>query len=103
MKVVEFLKAQGEPDYDLSVVEPGPEEASEEEGGSGDFYDEKYDEAVKIVTSTGQASISGLQRRLRVGYNRAARMIEQMERDGIVTPTDTMGRRQVIARGYEDV
>ncbi len=103
MKVVEFLKAQGEPDYDLSVVEPGPEEASEEGDGSGDFYDEKYDEAVEIVTSTGQASISGLQRRLRVGYNRAARMIEQMERDGIVTPTDTMGRRQVIARGYEDV
>ena len=104
MKVVEFLKAQGEPDYDLSVVEPGPEETSEGGGGgSGDFYDEKYDEAVEIVTSTGQASISGLQRRLRVGYNRAARMIEQMERDGIVTPTDTMGRRQVIARGYEDV
>ncbi len=103
MKVVEFLRAQGEPDYDLSVVEPGPEEASEEGGGSGDFYDEKYDEAVEIVTSTGQASISGLQRRLRVGYNRAARMIEQMERDGIVTPTDTMGRRQVIARSYEDV
>ena len=104
LKIVEFLKAQGEPEYDFSVVEPGPDEAADDkEGGSGDFYDEKYDEAVEIVTSTGQASISGLQRRLRIGYNRAARMIEQMERDGIVTPTDNMGRRQVIARGYEDV
>ena len=103
MKIVEFLKAQGEPDYDFSVIEPGPDETTEDKAGSGDFYDEKYDEAVEIVTSTGQASISGLQRRLRIGYNRAARMIEQMERDGIVTPTDGMGRRQVIARGYEDV
>ncbi|NPA95759.1 MAG: DNA translocase FtsK [Thermodesulfobacteria bacterium] len=104
LKIVEFLKAQGEPDYDFSVVEPSPDE--QDAGGSdggGEFYDEKYDEAVEIVTSTGQASISGLQRRLRVGYNRAARMIEQMERDGIVTPTDGMGRRQVIARGYDDV
>jgi len=103
MKVVEFLKAQGEPDYDFSVIEAGPDETAEEGAGGRDFYDEKYDEAVEIVTSTGQASISGLQRRLRIGYNRAARMIEQMERDGIVTPTDGMGRRQVIARGYEDV
>ncbi len=103
LKIVEFLKAQGEPDYDFSVIEPSPEEQDAEAGGGGDFYDEKYDEAVEIVTSTGQASISGLQRRLRIGYNRAARMIEQMERDGIVTPTDGMGRRQVIARGYEDV
>ncbi len=104
LKIVEFLKAQGEPDYDFSVIEPGPDEAEHDNAaGSGDFYDEKYDEAVEIVTSTGQASISGLQRRLRIGYNRAARMIEQMERDGIVSPTDGMGRRQVIARGYEEM
>ena len=103
LKIVEFLKAQGEPDYDFSVVEPSPEEVAEGEAESKEFVDEKYDEAVEIVTSSGQASISGLQRRLRIGYNRAARMIEQMERDGIVTPTDGMGRRQVIARSYEDM
>ncbi len=102
LKVVEFLKAQGEPDYDPTVTEPVPGEGDGGSGASGDFEDEKYDEAVEIVTSTGLASISGLQRRMRIGYNRAARMIEQMERDGVVTPTDSMGRRQVIARKYED-
>ncbi len=102
MKVVEFLKAQGEPDYDPTVTEPVPGEGDSGPGGSTEFDDEKYDEAVEIVTSTGLASISGLQRRMRIGYNRAARMIEQMERDGVVTPTDSMGRRQVIARKYED-
>jgi S-DNA-T family DNA segregation ATPase FtsK/SpoIIIE len=104
VKIVEFLKAQGEPDYDPAVVEPVPgEESSGPEQGGDEPVDSRYDEAVEIVATTGQASISGLQRRLRVGYNRAARMIEQMERDGIVTPTDGMGRRQVIARsGRED-
>ncbi len=102
IKVVEFLKAQGEPDYDPAVTEAVPGDAGEGGSGGGEFEDEKYDEAVEIVTSTGLASISGLQRRLRIGYNRAARMIEQMERDGVVTPTDSMGRRQVIARSYED-
>jgi len=96
MKIVEFLKGQSEPDYDFSIVEPSPDEAENASEKSEDFYDEKYDEAVEIVTQTRQASISGLQRRLRIGYNRAARMIEQMEKDGIVTPTDNMGRRQVI-------
>ncbi len=103
LKIVEFLKAQGEPEYDFSVVEPSPEEVEVGRSGEKDFVDEKYDEAIEIVTSSGQASISGLQRRLRIGYNRAARMIEQMEKDGIVTPTDGMGRRQVIARNYDDM
>ena len=102
LKVVEFLKAQGEPDYDPSVTEPVPGDSDDTAASDGDFHDEKYDEAVEIVTSTGLASISGLQRRMRIGYNRAARIIEQMEREGVVTPTDSMGRRQVIARKYED-
>ncbi len=102
IKIVEFLKAQGEPDYDPAVIEPVPGESDGGSGGGGELDDEKYDEAVEIVTSTGLASISGLQRRMRIGYNRAARMIEHMEREGVVTPTDSMGRRQVIARKYED-
>lgn len=60
--------------------------------------DEKYDEAVQIVTETRQASISMLQRRLRVGYNRAARMIEVMEQQGIVTPSDGIRPREVLGR-----
>jgi len=102
VRVVEFLKAQGEPDYDQTVIEPIPgEEDSETSGPGGESVDDKYDEAVEIVTQTGQASISMLQRRLRVGYNRAARMIEQMEHDGVVSPTDNMGRRHVLVRKYE--
>ena len=102
VRVVEFLKAQGEPDYDQTVIEPIPgEEDSETSGPGGESVDDKYDEAVEIVTQTGQASISMLQRRLRVGYNRAARMIEQMEHEGVVSPTDNMGRRHVLARKYE--
>jgi S-DNA-T family DNA segregation ATPase FtsK/SpoIIIE len=103
MKIVEFLRAQGEPDYDFSVVEPSPEEIENGKEAVKNFVDEKYNDAIEIITSSGQASISGLQRRLRIGYNRAARMIEQMEKDGIVTPTDGMGRRQVIARSYDNM
>ena len=81
MKIVNYLKAEGEPQYDFSVVEaiPGEDAGGEEAGGGSDWKDERYDEAVDIVRQTGQASISMLQRRLRVGYNRSARMIEQME------------------------
>jgi len=95
-RVVEFWRQQGEPQYDSRVVEPCDGEEDDEDAVDTSDADEKYREAVQIVKETGQASISMLQRRLRVGYNRSARMIEQMERDGIVTPVDAMGRRQVI-------
>jgi len=98
VQIVSFLKAQGVPDYDPSVVEPISEEGDNEAGAGGEAVDEMYEEAVRIVQESGQASISMLQRKLRVGYNRSARMIEQMERDGIVTPTDSMGRRHVLDR-----
>ncbi len=95
-EVAEFLRGQAQPQYDESVVQ-GVEEGA---GGlnGGDEVDEHYAEAVALVKQTGQASISGLQRRLRVGYNRAARMIEQMERDGIVGPSDGSKPRQVLIR-----
>ena len=67
-------------------------------GVGEDEYDEKYDEAVALVCETGQASISMVQRRLRVGYNRAARMIEIMEKEGIVGPGDGSKPREVFAR-----
>lgn len=92
-KIVEFLKDTGEPEYDPSIVVV---EESENAVEDYDDYDEKYDEAVHIVTQTRQASISGLQRKLRVGYNRAARMIEKMEREGVVGPSDGVRPREVL-------
>lgn len=92
-KVVEFLRQTGKPQYDPSIVVPddeGMREALDEE------YDERYEEAVRIVAQTRQASISMLQRRLRVGYNRAARMIERMEMEGIVGPSDGVKPREVL-------
>jgi len=97
-RVIAFLKEQGTAQYEESVIE-----AVEEQEGNGDFisdddYDEKYDDAVALVCETGQASISMVQRRLRVGYNRAARMIEIMEKEGIVGPSDGSKPREVLAR-----
>lgn len=96
-RIIAFLKEQGSAEYDESVLQVVEEEVSEE--GDPAEYDEKYDQAVAVVTETGQASISMVQRRLRVGYNRAARMIEMMEREGIVGPADGSRPREVLARG----
>ncbi|MGD9023066.1 MAG: DNA translocase FtsK [Deltaproteobacteria bacterium] len=98
-RITEFLKKQQEPIYEEQILVSRPEDA----GAQGeDECDEKYDEAVALVTETGQASISMIQRRLRVGYNRAARMIEMMEREGIVGPSDGSKPREVLVRGYGD-
>jgi S-DNA-T family DNA segregation ATPase FtsK/SpoIIIE len=88
--VVDFLKKQGSPDYDKSIL-AAPAAASGN-GEDADGYDEKWDEALAIIAETRQASISMLQRRLRLGYNRAARMIEKMEAEGIVGPSDGTSR-----------
>ena len=97
-RIISFLKEQGSAEYDESVLQVVEEEAETASAEAAD-YDEKYDEAVAVVTETGQASISMVQRRLRVGYNRAARMIEMMEREGIVGPSDGSRPREVLARG----
>ncbi len=96
-RIIGFLKEQGTAQYDESVLQVVEEEP--DAGGSNEAdYDEKYDQAVAVVTETGQASISMVQRRLRVGYNRAARMIEMMEKEGIVGPADGSRPREVLAR-----
>jgi S-DNA-T family DNA segregation ATPase FtsK/SpoIIIE len=98
-RIVTFLKGQRPASYDESVLKIADESESLNGGGEGgDDYDEKYDEAVEFVCESGQASISMVQRRLRVGYNRAARMIEIMEREGIVGPSDGSKPREVLAR-----
>jgi S-DNA-T family DNA segregation ATPase FtsK/SpoIIIE len=85
-RVVEFLKKQGEPVYDKSILEAPPSSEGGSDGDS-DGYDEKWDEAIAVVADTRQASGSMLQRRLGVGYNRAMKMIERMEQEGIVGPS----------------
>ncbi len=97
-KVIQFIKQQARPDYRPEVFEIRREA---EAAAADEEYDEMYDQAVAIVTETQQASISMIQRRLRVGYNRAARMIEQMERDGVVGPADGAKPREVYARKLE--
>jgi len=93
--VTDFLREQRKPDYDESILSG----SGEEDNGEADLEkDEKYDQAVDVVMQTGQASISMIQRRLRVGYNRAARMIELMEREGIVGPSDGVRPREVYGR-----
>ncbi|MGL1930335.1 MAG: DNA translocase FtsK 4TM domain-containing protein [Desulfotalea sp.] len=97
--IVDFLKEQGESNYDATVVEQiEKEEDPESEGSAKEDYDELYDKAVAFVTETGHASISSVQRRLRVGYNRAARMIEVMEKEGLIGPADGSKPREVLVR-----
>jgi S-DNA-T family DNA segregation ATPase FtsK/SpoIIIE len=97
--VVGFLKAQGEPNYLEEITEGdlfGEGDGEDGEGGDGSGVDELYDEAVAIVAREGKASTSFIQRHLQIGYNRAARIIEEMERQGVVTPANRVGKREVL-------
>ena len=95
--VVESLKKSGKPQYIEEVI-TGPKNENAMPGyNDDDEGDALYDEAVSIVTETRKASISGVQRRLKIGYNRAARMIEAMELAGIVSPAESNGSREVLA------
>jgi len=98
-KLARFLSEQGGPRFDEQLVTFEPD--AEESGTRGEDVDEMYDQAVRIVAETRNASISYIQRRLKVGYNRAARMIEQMERDGVIGPADGAKPREVYARKLE--
>jgi S-DNA-T family DNA segregation ATPase FtsK/SpoIIIE len=100
-RVVEYLKTLGEPDYIEGMLD-SPEESGE---GGGEFgeasaeADPLYDQAVAYVLKSRRASISSVQRQLRIGYNRAARMIEDMERAGLVSAMQSNGNRDVLAPG----
>lgn len=97
-RIIEFLKTQKSPEYDEAVLE---KQVSEKEGKEEKDYDERYDEAVALVAKTGQASISMVQRHLRIGYNRAARIIEVMEQEGVVGPSDGVKPREVLVGNYD--
>lgn len=106
-KVVNYLKAQGEPNYIEGILTNEAEEGGADfvsvgaSGGGGAEVDPLYDEAVGIVLKTRRASISSVQRQLRIGYNRAARLIEDMERAGLVSAMQTNGNREVLAPHHE--
>ena len=95
-EVADFLRSQKKPDYDPTILTHMVEEETTDEEPLE--MDEKFDEAVEVVCKSGQASISMVQRKLRVGYNRAARMIETMETEGIVGPSDGVRPREVYGR-----
>ncbi len=98
-RVVDFLKQLGEPDYIDTILEEASERIpgiDPESNGDLEDQDPLFDEAVRIVTESRRASISGVQRRLKIGYNRAARLVEEMERIGIVGAAETNGNREVL-------
>ena len=100
-QVVEFIKAQREPDYlDESILTAMDEGADDDEGGD---EDPMYEEAVRTVLRDGRASTSHLQRRLSLGYNRAARIVDQMERDGLVGPSRGSKPREIIKRDMAEL
>nr|WP_036303591.1 DNA translocase FtsK [Methylotenera sp. L2L1] len=105
-KVVDYLKAQGEPNYIDGILTNEAEEGGGDfvagaSGNSGAEVDPLYDEAVGIVLKSRRASISSVQRQLRIGYNRAARLIEDMERAGLVSAMQSNGNREVLAPHHE--
>jgi S-DNA-T family DNA segregation ATPase FtsK/SpoIIIE len=101
-RVVEHLKSLGEPNYIEGILTNASEEGGEVGAGEGGGEtDPLYDEAVAIVLKTRRASISAVQRHLRIGYNRAARLIEEMERAGLVSSMQSNGNREVLAPNNE--
>ena len=94
-QVVNSIRAQGEPDYMEEITAQESNDASSASGGEGD-EDELYSQAVDIIKSEGKASTSFLQRKLQIGYNRAARIVDMMEEKGIVSKANHVGKREVL-------
>lgn len=101
--VVNFVKEQGEPDYLSAVTDEdgsGIPGLFDSEGGGGSDVDEMYDEAVALVAREQKASTSFIQRHLQIGYNRAARIIEEMEKQGVVGPANHVGKREILVSDH---
>ncbi|MCZ2079017.1 MAG: DNA translocase FtsK 4TM domain-containing protein [Bryobacterales bacterium] len=98
-RVVEFWKSQAQPKYDRTfLIAPPADDEEEEPSGLDDAEDPMYQDAVRVVLEMGKASTSTLQRRLRLGYGRAARILDMMQRDGIIGPPDGSRPRDVLKR-----
>ncbi|MDD8026672.1 MAG: DNA translocase FtsK [Acidobacteriota bacterium] len=94
-RLVKFVREQGEPEYDERIADILEADPDPEWGEDGE-KDSRYEEALKLILSTGQASASYLQRRLKLGYARASRIIDQMEREGILAPADGSKPREIL-------
>lgn len=99
-RISEFLKSQKPPEYDREITKLPLDEKIK---SKDEEHDERYDDAIALITKTRQASISMIQRHLRIGYNRAARIIEMMEKEGVVGPSDGVKPREVLVRGYDNI
>jgi S-DNA-T family DNA segregation ATPase FtsK/SpoIIIE len=98
-RVVAYLKEQGQPNYIDGVLEGGTVDGDGDSLGEGDAAGEKdpmYDQAVEVVLKNRKASISLVQRHLKIGYNRAARMLEEMEKAGVVSSMSGSGQREIL-------
>ena len=91
-----FLRQQGEPEYDDRVVEDPAEEADMSMGGEMPTGNSLYEQAVQLVVREQKASTSFVQRHLKIGYNRAATIIEDMERNGVISAANHVGKRDVL-------
>ena len=100
------LRAQGVPSYiELVTDDPDAEEGGlglPGEGGEDGESDQLYDQAIALVARERKCSTSFIQRYLQIGYNRAARIVERMEREGVVSPANHVGKREVLARDIDD-
>lgn len=112
-QVVNFLKSQGEPAYLNDVTDEGSDFGSTSEimnaifddrtGGGDEKVDELYDQAVAVVAREGKVSTSFIQRHLQIGYNRAARIVEEMEKQGIISPASPTGKRDILVSDWSSV
>jgi len=100
-QITKFLRHQERPEYNEEVTETAALETAAADGEQE--YDERYDDAVSLIAKTKQASISMIQRHLRIGYNRAARIIETMEKEGIVGPADGAKPRDVLISSFDQL
>jgi len=100
-RVTDYVRKQEPQRYQMDLLQDEEDDVEAAGDGGEEDYDARYDDAVRVVVESGKASISYVQRRLQVGYNRAARMIECMEREGVVSPADHRGVREVLAPKQE--
>jgi DNA segregation ATPase FtsK/SpoIIIE, S-DNA-T family len=104
-RVVSYLKTQGEPNYIEGVLEGGTVDGESDgvgEPGNGGEKDPMYDQAVEVVLKNRKASISLVQRHLKIGYNRAARLVEDMEKAGLVSAMSGSGQREILVPTREE-
>ena len=104
--MADWLREHGEPNYVDEVTEPGDDDGDGLSlsgiAGASDSEKSLFDQAVDMVSREGKCSVSLVQRHLSIGYNKAAKLVEQMEREGIVSPANHVGKREILVRRSDD-